>query len=92
MSKNTLTKEIQREIARLNDTIDRKIVRGKSYRDEARRHKMLLSELQKLRTTEAVYESREPKKRSRQLMKSPVRRTLERGSPGRIFGWGLLSA
>lgn len=89
MSKHTLTKEIQREIARLNDTIDRKIVRGKSYRNEARRHKTLLSELQRLRTTETVYESREPKKRSRQLMKSPVRQTLERGSSGRIFGWGF---
>ncbi len=35
---------IKKEIARLNDIIDRKILRGVSYREEARRHKFLISE------------------------------------------------
>lgn len=32
---------IKKEIVKLNDIIDEKIIRGLSYRDEARRHKFL---------------------------------------------------
>lgn len=36
---------IEREIARINDRIDIKIVKGLSYAKEARRHRKLLYEL-----------------------------------------------
>jgi hypothetical protein len=41
-------RSIEREIARINDTIDRKIVRGISYRIEARKHARLKRELEAL--------------------------------------------
>lgn len=35
---------LRKEIERLNDIIDAKIVRGRSYREESRRHKFLTSQ------------------------------------------------
>ena len=48
MSKYQLKKTIEREIKDLNWRIDMKIVRGISYRNEARRHKLLLMQLNRL--------------------------------------------
>ncbi len=48
MSKYQLKKTIEREIKDLNWKIDMKIVRGLSYREEARRHKLLLMQLRRL--------------------------------------------
>lgn len=45
MSKYQLTKEIQKELDILNRRIDDKILRGVSYGNEAKRHKMLLAQL-----------------------------------------------
>jgi hypothetical protein len=45
MSKYRLSKIVQAEINKLNQEIDLKIIRGQSYKKEARRHKFLLSQL-----------------------------------------------
>lgn len=50
MSKQEMTQSIKRQLVLLNSKIDGKILRGKSYRAEARRHRMLLSELQRVQT------------------------------------------
>ncbi len=42
MSTNKLIKTISRQIEKVNDTIDIKIIRGESYKKEALRHKFLL--------------------------------------------------
>ncbi len=43
-----MTQSIKRQLVLLNSKIDGKILRGKSYRAEARRHKMLLAELKRV--------------------------------------------
>lgn len=43
MSKYTLATKVSRELKKINREIDLKILRGESYRREARRHKSLLS-------------------------------------------------
>ena len=48
MSKNILIKELQKELSKLNDLIDLKIIRGLSYKKEAKRHKFLLNQLNAL--------------------------------------------
>jgi hypothetical protein len=48
MSKHQIVKELRREISKLNRIIDLAIIRGVSYRDEARRHKFLVSQLNRL--------------------------------------------
>lgn len=48
MNTISLKKRIRRELENLNDKIDAKIVRGRSYAREARRHKELLAELYNL--------------------------------------------
>jgi hypothetical protein len=45
MSKNQLAHSISVELRKLNEVIDMKIIRGLSYRAEARRHKHLLTKL-----------------------------------------------
>jgi hypothetical protein len=45
MSTNQYKNVILSELERLNDRIDLKILRGKPYRELARRHKSLLSQL-----------------------------------------------
>lgn len=52
MSKNTMIKTIKREISDLNWKIDMKIIKGQSYRQDARRHKILLMQLRRLTTTD----------------------------------------
>ena len=56
MSKYTLIKELQKELAKLNSIIDMKIIKGLSYKKESRRHKFLISQLKSLRR-EAPVES-----------------------------------
>ncbi len=48
MSKIQLHKSIVHEIGRVNDRIDIKILRGKSYQREAERHRMLVVQLGRL--------------------------------------------
>lgn len=51
MSKNTLVKELKKEINSLNAVIDMKIIRGLPYKSEAKRHKFLKKQLQSLSWT-----------------------------------------
>jgi hypothetical protein len=86
MSKTTLTKEIQKELEKLNDRIDRKIIKGHSYDKEARRHRELMATLRQLGVHERS--STGLLRRSR-VGKSPVRRNLRRGAAARLFGFGF---
>ena len=49
MSKDQYMKTLQDQIKRLNLIIDRKIMIGRSYRLEARKHRALVSKLRKHR-------------------------------------------
>lgn len=49
MTRQQLTNILERKIAMLNRLIDARIVAGIPYPDEAREHKMLLSQLRKIR-------------------------------------------
>lgn len=48
MSKNTLVRELQKEVKNLNAVIDMRIIKGLPYKAEARRHKFLVSQLKSL--------------------------------------------
>jgi|GEM_PF-1890107 len=87
MSKTTLTKEIHKELEKLNDRIDRKIIQGRSYDKEAQRHRELMATLRRISEENGI-PIRLPKRRSR-LGKSPVRRNLNRGAVARLFGLGF---
>lgn len=87
MSKHTLDKEIQRELAKINDRIDRKIIKGLPFRDEARRHKELLATLQRI-NEDAVPVARTLRRPIRTI-KSPVRRSLAGGAVQRLFGFRM---
>jgi hypothetical protein len=52
MRKYELKKTVQRQLRELNWRIDMKILSGLSYREEARRHKILLRQLEHLRKSE----------------------------------------
>jgi len=45
MSQKQYLKIIEKEIARINKTIDTKILRGEEYKKEARDHKLLLKKI-----------------------------------------------
>ena len=45
MTREHFTKKAQEEIENLNRVIDMKIIKGVSYKNEARRHKFLLSKI-----------------------------------------------
>jgi len=47
MTRTQYTKAIELELARLNERIDSKILRGQEYSNESKKHKLLL---QKIRT------------------------------------------
>lgn len=49
MSKQKIVSTIQKELERVNETIDMKILKGQPYRREARQHKVLLSQLKHAR-------------------------------------------
>lgn len=86
MSKHALSKEIQRELAKLNDTIDRKIVRGQSFVREARRHKELLCTLRRM-SDEGVRAG--CVRRTFVRLMSPARRSIAGGAVGRLFSFGV---
>jgi hypothetical protein len=48
MSKHQIVRELRREIKKINEQIDMHIIQGLSYREEARRHKFLVSQLARL--------------------------------------------
>ncbi len=54
MSKTTLIQELRKEINHLNDVIDLKIIRGIPYKNEARRHRFLVTQLTALSRTPGV--------------------------------------
>lgn len=49
MSKKQYIQSLQNQIVRLNLIIDRKIMMGRSYKLEARQHKLLLTKMRKFR-------------------------------------------
>lgn len=49
MSKHKYAKEIEREIQRVNEIIDFKILHGMSYQEETRMHRKLLGQLGTMR-------------------------------------------
>jgi hypothetical protein len=83
MSKTTLYRKIAKEIEKINDRIDTKIIKGISYEEEARRHRNLLVTLQR------ISEDSQPKvqdlNRRSCVGKSPVRHTLKRSVISRLF-------
>ncbi len=86
MNKTTLLKELNRELKKLNTVIDTKIVRGCSYEKEARRHRDLLSALQRLGVQEDT--TLQIFRRSR-FGKSPVRKSLNQRVSTRLFNWNF---
>ena len=54
MSSKDFLKVIENELARLNDRIDVKILKGRPYAKEATRHKFLLRELRRLELTISI--------------------------------------
>jgi hypothetical protein len=55
MSKHQAVKEIRRELDRVNQEIDLKIIKGVPYAREARRHKFLMSQLRQLMPTRSLF-------------------------------------
>lgn len=53
MSKQHVEKVLRDELEVLNETIDRKILKGLSYTAEARRHKTILSQILHMRRRES---------------------------------------
>lgn len=53
MSKQNFEKALRDELEILNDTIDRKIIKGLPYSTEARRHKMILSRILDIRRNQS---------------------------------------
>jgi hypothetical protein len=51
MKRYILIRRIESEIAKLNEEIDLRIIRGVSYKTLSRRHKILLAELKSLKRT-----------------------------------------
>lgn len=56
MSHDTLRKTIERELQKLNDEIDVKIVKGLSYVKESRRHKFMLKRLNELGRASGLFQ------------------------------------
>jgi len=48
MSKHQIVRSLRQEIKKINRIIDQKIIQGKSYYQESRRHKFLMSQLKHL--------------------------------------------
>ena len=49
MNKYEVAKHLEKEIDRVNEVIDRRIIHGLSYQQEARKHKLLLVRLSHIR-------------------------------------------
>ena len=86
MSRDTITYEIRRELDKLNDRIDRKIVKGQRFEAEAKRHKELLAALHRAESDAGACNVR---RRPLRFMKSPVRRSLNRGGFARLFSFRM---
>ena len=67
MSRYELKKTVQRQLRELNWKIDMKIVSGLSYREEARRHKILLRQLEHIQRSEVGFFGRMLRTLSRPL-------------------------
>lgn len=52
MGKYNLERRLRRELRVINEQIDDKIIRGLSYAREAKRHKFIVSTLNRIRSTE----------------------------------------
>ncbi len=83
MSKRMLVSEIQKELFKLNDSIDRAIISGRPYKKEARRHKELLATLHTLRSD---LPSTSFFSRFTRRIKSPVYVSLSGGGVRRVLG------
>lgn len=57
MSKRQVERSIQDEITFLNEVIDRKIIKGYSYKRDALQHKMLMEKLRSLRQSRQAKKS-----------------------------------
>ncbi len=88
MSRKLLSKELRRELGTLNDTIDRKIIKGLPYTKEARRHKELVATLRQIQE-EGCGEVEVRVVHMFRRAKSPVRRTLKRGILARLTTFGF---
>ena len=56
MSSHTFKKAIERELQKLNEEIDNKIVKGLSYVRESRRHKALLRQLNSFQRHSSLFQ------------------------------------
>ncbi len=54
MKRYILIRRLEGEIAKLNEAIDMRIVRGISYKSLSRRHKVLVAELRSLKRTPSM--------------------------------------
>lgn len=55
MSKNKILTTIQKELSRINEEIDLKILKGESYYREARKHKLLISQLRHVNNSQRSF-------------------------------------
>lgn len=83
MSKHTLSREITKELEKINDRIDRKIIKGRPYQDEAQRHRELLAAMRHLSEDADVHTGEI--RRAPKVGRSPVRRSLGGSSFLRLF-------
>ena len=83
MSKATLAREIHKELERLNQSIDEKILKGQRFSLEARRHKELLATLRRIEGDTRFHAHSIRRMLFRTT--SPVRRSIERGVVARLF-------
>lgn len=85
MSKHTLSRAITKELEKLNDRIDRNIIKGRPYHKEAQRHRELLATMRHLSDEERVVSHTS---HPRRIGKSPVYRSLKGTSFLRLFRLG----
>ncbi len=60
MTRENFTKSAQKEIESLNQLIDMKIIKGLSYKKEAKRHKFLLSKIGNTAKIQAFLFNKQP--------------------------------
>jgi hypothetical protein len=74
---------MRKELDKLNERIDKKIVKGQRFDAEAKRHKELLATLHRIEGESSLAQERTRK--PLRYLKSPVRRSLNRGVFARLF-------
>jgi hypothetical protein len=57
MKRYILIRRVESEIAKVNEEIDMRIVRGLSYKSLAKKHKALIAELRSLKRTPGIMNS-----------------------------------